>query len=98
MEANGFDYYIKDELGGVHTDGVGYAPDGSFCGECTKTTCVNCVALKNTGAEFTVSEDQWLYDEDWVDCKDCLWHELGDCDGSESGEYGCYKGEKMEDE
>ena len=36
------------------------------------------------------------YEEDWVDCKDCLWHELGDCDGPESDEYGCYRGEKMD--
>jgi hypothetical protein len=42
MEKDGFDYYIKDELGGVHTDGVGYAPDGTFCGECNKSTCENC--------------------------------------------------------
>ena len=38
------------------------------------------------------------HDEDWVNCKDCLWHELGDCDGSESDEYGCYRGEKIKDE
>lgn len=38
------------------------------------------------------------HEEDWVNCKDCLWHELGDCDGPESDEYGCYRGEKMEDE
>ena len=37
-----YDYYITDELGGVHTDGIGYAPDGRFCGECTKATCVSC--------------------------------------------------------
>ena len=38
------------------------------------------------------------YEEDWVYCKDCLWHELGDCDGPESDEYGCYHGEKMEED
>ena len=36
------DYYITDELGGVHTDGVGYAPDGRFCGECTRESCKGC--------------------------------------------------------
>lgn len=41
-----YDYYIEDELGGIHTDGIGYAPDGHFCGECTHTTCKNCSALK----------------------------------------------------
>ena len=42
MSKDGFDYYIKDYLGGVHTDGVGYAPDGHFCGECTNKTCEGC--------------------------------------------------------
>lgn len=42
MKTDGFDYYIKDDLGGVHTDGVGYAPDGHFCGECTNKTCEGC--------------------------------------------------------
>lgn len=96
MEKDGFDYCIKDELGGVHTDGVGYAPDGRFCGECNKNTCVGCEALKKTGAEFVVPEDQWLRDEDWVDCKNCLYHELGGCDGPESDELGCYHGEEKE--
>lgn len=41
---DGFDYYITDDLGGVHTDGVGYAPDGTFCGECTRESCVGCPA------------------------------------------------------
>lgn len=37
-----YDYYIEDELGGVHTDGIGFAPDGTFCGECTKASCKDC--------------------------------------------------------
>ena len=44
MLTDGFDYYITDELGGVHTDGVGYAPDGTFCGECTRQSCTGCPA------------------------------------------------------
>ncbi len=39
-----YDYYIVDELGGVHTDGIGFAPDGTFCGECTKASCKDCPA------------------------------------------------------
>lgn len=39
-----YDYYIEDELGGVHTDGVGFAPDGTFCGECTYQSCTQCKA------------------------------------------------------
>ena len=42
IETDGFDYYIEDELGGIHTDGVGYAPDGHFCGECTRKSCGGC--------------------------------------------------------
>ena len=42
---DGFHYCIKDDLGGVHTDGVGYAPDGRFCGECTRDSCEGCPAL-----------------------------------------------------
>jgi hypothetical protein len=42
MKRKGYDYYIEDSLGGVHTDGVGYAPDGTFCGECTSETCEGC--------------------------------------------------------
>ena len=45
MEKDGFDYYIKDDLGGIHTDGIGYAPDGRFCGECTKDTCEGCYQI-----------------------------------------------------
>lgn len=40
------DYYIVDELGGVHTDGIGFAPGGTFCGECTKVSCKDCPSLK----------------------------------------------------
>lgn len=48
-ETDVFDYYITDDLGGVHTDGVGYAPDGRFCGECNKDTCVGCYSGKKMG-------------------------------------------------
>jgi hypothetical protein len=95
METNGFDYYITDDLGGVHTDGVGYAPDGRFCGECNKGTCVGCEVLKKTGSEFVVPEDQWLRDEDWVRCENCIYSD--DCAGKEYNDGGCYSGEKMEE-
>ena len=42
VKQQGYDYYITDSLGGVHTDGVGYAPDGTFCGECTRRSCEGC--------------------------------------------------------
>ena len=52
MFIDGFDYYITDDLGGVHTDGVGYAPDGTFCGECTRESCAGCPAWKDSGYSF----------------------------------------------
>jgi hypothetical protein len=36
--------YIKDELGGIHSEGLGWSPDGSFCGECNRS-CVGCSIL-----------------------------------------------------
>lgn len=49
IPTEGFDYYIEDSLGGVHTDGAGYAPDGTFCGECTRESCLVCPAWNNMG-------------------------------------------------
>lgn len=33
---------IIDSIGGVHDEGVGWAPDGTYCGECSNTTCIDC--------------------------------------------------------
>lgn len=49
IEIDGFDYYIEDDLGGIHTDGVGYAPDGYFCGECIRESCEGCWVVRNVG-------------------------------------------------
>lgn len=27
---------------GTHIDAIGWAPDGTFCGECCSTTCEGC--------------------------------------------------------
>ena len=51
MKRKGYDYYITDDLGGVHTDGVGFAPDGTFCGECSMESCAECPAWKMENAE-----------------------------------------------
>ena len=32
-----------DEVGGYHEGGCGTAPDGTFCGECSKASCNGCV-------------------------------------------------------
>lgn len=31
-----------DEVGGVHDSGIGWNPNGVWCGECTKYSCKNC--------------------------------------------------------
>lgn len=33
---------IIDEIGGTHEDGCGWTPNGTFCGECSESTCVGC--------------------------------------------------------
>ena len=35
-------YYYTDPIGGVHSDGLGWNPNGVFCEECTYSTCENC--------------------------------------------------------
>lgn len=32
-----------DEVGGVHEEGLGWNPNGVFCGECSNSTCKGCV-------------------------------------------------------
>lgn len=34
---------ITDEVGGCHGGGVGWNPQGIFCGECSSSTCKGCV-------------------------------------------------------
>lgn len=33
---------MSDEIGSFHDEGLGWSPDGNFCGECSSTTCVAC--------------------------------------------------------
>jgi hypothetical protein len=35
------DHYI-DEIGGIHDGGIGYNPQGLWCGECVRVTCKGC--------------------------------------------------------
>ena len=41
---DGYDY--TDLIGGRHSDGVGWNPNGVFCGECVRKTCEGCSILK----------------------------------------------------
>lgn len=38
------DYTFKDELGGIHSEGEGWNPNGVWCGECSNVTCYGCHA------------------------------------------------------
>lgn len=38
-----FEHCHKDEVRGTHHSGVGYNPNGVFCGECAKTSCKGCI-------------------------------------------------------
>ena len=31
-----------DEIGGYHSPGDCYNPNGLYCGECSKRSCINC--------------------------------------------------------
>ena len=33
-------YY--DEIGGYHDEAIGWNPNGVWCGECTRESCINC--------------------------------------------------------
>lgn len=50
------DETYRDEVGGLHEGGVGWNPNGIFCGECTAVTCKGCSNEKATGYPFTVWE------------------------------------------
>jgi len=36
------DWRNINRLGGIHGEGIGYNPQGVFCGECTRETCEGC--------------------------------------------------------
>ena len=36
---------------GIHEEGVGYSPNGEFCGECSSSTCKGCVIAEKEAKE-----------------------------------------------
>lgn len=36
------DESFMDTIGGVHDEGLGWNPNGVFCGECSNSTCEKC--------------------------------------------------------
>lgn len=36
------DEVFIDEVGGQHSEGIGWNPNGIWCGECVKSTCKGC--------------------------------------------------------
>ena len=41
-------YGNYDSIGGVHDQGLGWNPNGVYCGECSFSTCVDCPQRKTT--------------------------------------------------
>ena len=41
-EIVGCGYSYTDNIGGRHSDGEGWNPNGVFCGECSNDTCESC--------------------------------------------------------
>lgn len=40
------DFTYIDEIGGTHSGGLGWDPDGEYCGECCKCSCATCHVWK----------------------------------------------------
>lgn len=40
------EYVYIDEIGGTHSGGLGWDPDGEYCGECCKYSCAECHVWK----------------------------------------------------
>ena len=38
--------WIKDDVGGLHSEGMGWKPTGEFCGECCDIDCSECISRK----------------------------------------------------
>ena len=39
--------WIVDDVGGLHSEGMGWSPNKEFCGECSNIDCSTCSAWKN---------------------------------------------------
>ena len=46
-----------DEYGGIHDEGLGWKPNGDFCGECSNTTCKSCINEKDSF--YTIQSDNF---------------------------------------
>jgi hypothetical protein len=50
--------WITDDIGGTHSEGIGWNPQGLCCGECSYTTCVEC-SVRNV-----TPEDAFVFEND----------------------------------
>lgn len=50
MEQNIIDSSYKDAIGGIHDSGLGWDPNGHFCGECRYISCADCKVWRPTKA------------------------------------------------
>ena len=60
-ESENIEFTHVDELGGTHSEGLGWNPNGDFCGECGNMTCDDC--------------STWI--EQNLTCKDCNFSQIG---------------------
>lgn len=40
--------WFKDVIDGRHEEGLGWNPNGVYCGECSNLTCVGCISRNET--------------------------------------------------
>jgi len=43
---------IVDDVGGTHDEGLGWNPQGYYCGECSKRSCAGCMWEKMDDTRF----------------------------------------------
>lgn len=52
------DISITDSIGGVHSEGQGWNPQGNYCGECNTVTCVGCIYSTDDDQPFSIKRGE----------------------------------------
>lgn len=68
---NEISYGNKDEIGGIHDQGIGYNPNGVFCGECGNTSCTGCINANLKEFNFTLENNFKKILDKYVVCPYC---------------------------
>lgn len=51
------DISITDSIGGIHSEGQGWNPQGNYCGECNAVTCLGCIHNTDNNQPFSIMEE-----------------------------------------